>query len=110
VAEGAEPGARLRAVLEAYAAMTHGARGHHDGELAAFLHRDEQVVRAEKQLRDLIGGLLADAARAGDVRTDVSPAELATYCVHALAAARTLPSAQAVRRLVAVTLAGLAPS
>ena len=109
VAEQAEPGERLRAVLEAYAAMSRGSRGHHDAELAAFLHRDEQVVRAEKQLRDLIGSLLTEAAQSGEVRRDVSVEELATYCVHALAAARTLPSA-AVRRLVAVTLAGLAPA
>ena len=110
VAEQVEPSERLGAVLEAYAAMSHGSRGHHDADLAAFLHRDEQVVRAEKQLRDLIGGLLTDAAQAGAVRTDVSVEELVTYCVHALAAARTLPSAAAVRRLVAVTLAGLAPA
>jgi AcrR family transcriptional regulator len=110
VAQEAEPGERLRAVLEAYAAMLHGSRGHHDAELAAFLHRDEQVVRAEKRLRDVLGGLLSEAAQSGQVRTDVSAAELATYCVHALAAARTLPSAAAVRRLVAVTLAGLAPA
>jgi AcrR family transcriptional regulator len=110
VAHGARRGDRLRAVLEAYARMSHASRGHHDAELAAFLHRDEQVVRAEKQLRDLIGRLLADAARSGDVRADVSPAELATYCVHALAAARALRSTAAVRRLVGVTLAGLAPA
>src|ERR687894_674881 len=40
VAEGAEPGERLRAVLEAYAAISHDTRGRHDAELAAFLHRD----------------------------------------------------------------------
>jgi len=108
VAREAEPGERLGAVLEAYAAMSHGSRGHHDAELAAFLHRDEQVMRAEKQLRDLIGGLLTEAAQSGEIRTDISAAELTTYCVHALAAARRLPSAAAVRRLVAVTLAGLA--
>ena len=110
VAQEAEPGDRLRAVLESYAAMSHGSRGHHDAELAAFLHRDEQVVRAEKQLRDLIGELLTEAAQAGKVRTDVSAEELATYCVHALAAARMLPSGAAVRRLEAVTLAGLEPA
>lgn len=110
IAEHAGPQNRLRAVLEAYAVMSHGSRGHHDAELAAFLHRDEQVVRAEKQLSDLIGRLLTDAARTGEVRSDVSASELATYCVHALAAARTLPSRAAVRRLVTVTLAGLALS
>jgi AcrR family transcriptional regulator len=37
------------------------------------------------------------------------PAELASYCLHALAAAASLPSKAAVHRLVAVTLAGLDP-
>ena len=97
-------------MLEAYAAMSHGSRGHHDAELAAFLHRDAEVVRAETQLRNLIGRCLSEAAKSCAVRTDVSAEELAAYCVHALAAARTLPSAAAVRRLVAVTLAGLAPA
>ena len=40
-------------------------------------------------------------------RTDIEPAELAAYCLHALSAAATLPSPAAVRRLVSVTLAGL---
>ena len=35
--------------------------------------------------------------------------ELASYCLHALAAASSLPSAAAIRRLVTVTLAGLRP-
>ena len=46
---------------------------------------------------------------AGDIRTDVSPGELATYCLHALTAASSLPSKAAVRRLVTVILAGLRP-
>lgn len=61
------------------------------------------------QLTRLIRDLLADAVRTGDLRDDIAPGELATYCIHALAAARTLPSKAAVRRLVAVTLAGLRP-
>ena len=43
------------------------------------------------------------------VRTDVATEELASYCLHALGAARSLPSKAAVRRLVEVTLAGLRP-
>lgn len=98
---------RLEAVLEAYALIAHESHGHHDAELAAFLHRDEQVVRAERELREMIRDLLIEATVAGNVRTDVAPDELASYCLHALAAARTLPSKAAVRRLVEVTLAGL---
>jgi AcrR family transcriptional regulator len=103
-----EPGERLRAVLEAYALIAHELQGHHDAELAAFLHRDEQVTRAQHQLRKMIRDLLTEGAEKGDVRDDVSPDELASYCLHALAAAGSLPSKAAVRRLVAVTLAGLA--
>jgi hypothetical protein len=58
----------------------------------------------------MIRDLLAEAAAAGEVRGDVAPVELAAYCVHALVAAGTLPSKAAVRRLVAVTLAGLRPA
>jgi AcrR family transcriptional regulator len=99
---------RLEAVLEAYALISHH-RGHHGTELAAFLHRDEHVARAQQQLIDLIRDLLAEAQEASDVRDDVAPDELASYCLHALAAASGLPSEAAVRRLVTVTLAGLRP-
>ena len=98
---------RLEAVLEAYALIAHESHAHHDAELAAFLHRDEQVVRAEHELRDMIRDLLVEATAAGTVRTDVGPDELASYCLHALAAARGSPSKAAARRLVEVTLAGL---
>jgi AcrR family transcriptional regulator len=100
---------RLEAVLEAYAMIAHESHGHHDAELAAFLHRDEQVARAEHQLRDMVRVLISDAAAVGEARDDVTPDELARYCLHALAAASSLPSRAAVRRLVSVTLAGLRP-
>jgi len=102
-------GERLAAVLEAYAFIAHESHGHRDSELAALLHRDEQVDRAEQRLREIARGLLAQASRVGAVRDDVSPAELATYCIHALAGASSLPSKAAVRRLVDVTMAGLRP-
>ncbi len=96
-------------MLEAYALISHESRGHHDTELAAFLHRDEQVARAQQQLRDMIQDLLTEAAEAGAVRDDVAPDELASYCLHALAAASSLPSKAAVSRLVTVTVDGLRP-
>jgi hypothetical protein len=96
-------------VLEAYALISHESKGHRDTELAALLHRDEQVIVAEKHLRNMIGDLLAEPARTGDIRDDVAPGELATYCLHALTAASSLPSKAAVHRLVEVTLAGLHP-
>jgi AcrR family transcriptional regulator len=102
-----DPGRRLEAVLSAYALITQQSRGHHDTELAAFLHRDHQIAEAQGELRDLIRELLVEAARTGDVRSDVTPDELANYCLNALAAARGLPSRDAVARLVAITLAGV---
>jgi AcrR family transcriptional regulator len=105
----AEPGARLEAVLRAYATISHHSREHHDTELVTLLHHDEQITHAQQQLRDLVQQLVAEGARTGDLRDDVAPDELASYCLHALTAARDLPSTAAVHRLVAVTLTGLRP-
>jgi AcrR family transcriptional regulator len=105
----ADVGERLEAVLEAYALLSRPAHGHQDAGFAGLLHRSEQVARAERQVHQLIRDLVAAAAKAGAVRDDVPPDELASYCVHALAATSDLPSKTAVRRLVTVTLAGLRP-
>jgi AcrR family transcriptional regulator len=102
-------GERLKAVLEAYALITHETHGHHNRELAALLHRDEQVAGAQQELRRMIRDLLIDGAETAELRDDVAPEELASYCLHALSAAGSLPSKAAVRRLVAVTLTGLRP-
>jgi AcrR family transcriptional regulator len=104
-----DPWERLEAVLEAYALISRQSRGHYDRDLAAFLHRDDQVARAQQQLRGMIRDLLSKAAETGAVRGDVAPDELASYCLHALSAASSLPSKTAIRRLVTVTLAGLHP-
>jgi AcrR family transcriptional regulator len=108
--QAGDPGQRLEAVLEAFALISHESHKHHDTELAAFLHRDQQVARAEQRLRHMIRDLVAEGAEAGVLRNEVPPDELASYCLHALAAARGLTSKTAVRRLVTVTLAGLRPS
>nr|WP_274562839.1 TetR/AcrR family transcriptional regulator [Streptomyces spiramyceticus] len=100
---------RLAAVLERYALISHYRGRHGNDELAALLHRGEHVAHAQQQLIDLFRDLLAEAATSGHLRDDVTPDELARYCLHALGAAGTLPSEAAVRRLVAVTLAGLRP-
>jgi hypothetical protein len=78
-------------------------------ELAALLHRGVHVTQAQQQVHDMIKDLLIEAAATGDVRGDVAPDELASYCLHALTAASSLPSKAAVHRLVTVTLAGLRP-
>lgn len=102
-----DPGERLQAVLQAYALLSRGSHDHHDPALVAFLHRDERVAGAQRQLRGMIRDLLAEGAATGDLREDVAPDELASFCLHALAAAGDLPSEAAVRRLVTVILAGL---
>lgn len=104
--DSADPSRQLEAVLEAYALIQ---RQHlnHGTELAALMHQGEHVTRAQHELHAFLTGLLAQAAAAGDIRNDMPPAELATYCLHALTAASSMPSDDAARRLVAVTLAGL---
>jgi len=105
--DAAVPAGRIEAVLTAFALIQHQ---HHDTELpVALLHRGEHVARARRQLQDLVSDLLAEGAAVGSVRSDIAPDELAGYCLHALTAAGNLPSEAAVRRLLAVTMAGLRP-
>jgi AcrR family transcriptional regulator len=99
--------ARLEVVVETYAFITH--ERPHGTELAALVHRGEHIDRAEQQLSELFRNLLAEGAKAGVVRDDVAPDELASYCLHGLAAASSLPSKAAVHRLVKVVMAGLQP-
>ncbi|MEU1596022.1 TetR/AcrR family transcriptional regulator [Streptomyces sp. NPDC005708] len=101
-------GERLEAVLEAYAFIQQQ-RHAHGGELSALLHRGGHVAHAEQHLRRFLRDLLNEGVEAGEVRGDVSPDELAGYCLHALAGAGALTSKAAVKRLVTVTLAGLRP-
>jgi len=98
---------RLETVLEEYALIEHKRNA---TELAALLHRGEHAVRAQQHLSDIIRGLLSEAAKTGEIRDDVAPEELASYCLHALAAAGGMQSEAAVRRLVKVTLTGLQPT
>jgi AcrR family transcriptional regulator len=104
--------AGLAAVLETYALLSgHASHGHHEAALTAFLHRDEHgsKQRALHKVADLFREVIAEAAASGQVRDDVPPAELASYCINALSAARALNSDAAVRRLIAVVLSGLQP-
>jgi AcrR family transcriptional regulator len=100
---------RLERVLEAFALISRGSRDHHDAELVAFLHRDERVARAQHHVHEMIRELLTEAAKTGDIRDDVSPDELAGYCLNALAGASRQRSRATVRRLLTVTLDGLRP-
>ena len=98
---------RLGAVLEEYALIQHDVGLAHDSTLVSQLHRGEHVGRAHNRLRDFIKDLISEAADTDQLRKDVAAGELADYCLHALSAARELPTKPAVRRLVKVTLSGL---
>jgi AcrR family transcriptional regulator len=102
------PMARLRSVLEAYARICRQRRRHGGDALAAALHRGAHVDRQEQQLRDLVAGLLTEAAAAGAVRTDVPTEELASYCVCAMAAASDSRTAAPITRLVDLVCGSLA--
>jgi AcrR family transcriptional regulator len=105
----AGPGRQLEAVLEAYALIQHQHQQHRT-ELAALLHKGEHVTRAQHQLHAFLTGLLTQAAETGNIRDDIPPGELASYCLHALTAASSLPDQAAARRLVTITLTGLRPA
>jgi AcrR family transcriptional regulator len=105
-----DAGERLGAVLEAYALLSQESHRHHDTELAAFMHRGDQLAQPQKQLHRMIRDLVAEGADAGQLRDDVAAEELASYCLHAVTAAAGMPSKAAVRRLVTVILAGLHPT
>lgn len=98
---------RLTAVLETLATGQHR---RHAGALDVVLHRGGHVAQAHEHVHAVIRELIAEAAQAGDVRSDVAPAELASYCVAALTASRTLPSMVAVHRLVEIVVGSLRPS
>jgi hypothetical protein len=69
-------------VLEAWALISYESKGHRDTELAALLHRDEQVIVAEPHLRNMIRDLLAEGAKTDAIRSDIQPGELASFCLH----------------------------
>jgi len=105
--QGGPPAEQLEAVLTAYAFIAFH-RGRQDAEIAALVHRGEPIARAQQQLLSLFRDLLAEAAAAGALRDDITPDELANYCLHALTAAGDLPAEPAaVHRLVQITLAGM---
>jgi len=95
---------RLEELARSYAHICQMRERHGAEDLGRLLHGGDQVGQAERQLHDLFQGLLSEAAAAGDVREDVPVDELASYCIHALAAAGGMTTEAAVRRLVDVTL------
>lgn len=101
VETGQDPLEGLRTVLTAYAFSER-----HSAELPE-LHAAEHASDARQKLLGFVRDLVSEGVAGGVLRDDVPPVELAGYCLHALAAARALPSRDAVDRLVDVTMAGL---
>jgi AcrR family transcriptional regulator len=103
-----DPRGAVDTVLGAYALLVYErARQSGGTDVAVLVHQGDHVVAIEKRLRRFLGDLLAEGARAGQVRSDVATGELANYCLHALGAAANAPNRPAVQRLVDLTLAGL---
>jgi AcrR family transcriptional regulator len=103
-----DPADRLPAVLTGYGFISRH-RGAHPGDLASFLHRGTPLEPPQRQLLALITDLIAEAADAGVVRGDVVPSQLASYALHALAAANDLPTDASVHKLVALVIDALRP-
>lgn len=101
---------RLEAVLTAFALISFHRGRHGRPDLSALLHRADGMEGAEEKLRRLFRDLIAEAGKAGAIRNDVNPDELAAYCHHALGAAGDAQSEAAARRLAAVTITGLRKS
>ena len=111
LAEGpGEPAIRLRSALEAYERICRQRARHGGDAMSAALHHSPEVQQSERQLRDLLAGLVAEAAAAAVVRSDVPARELASFCVHALTAAVDIESAATVGTLVDLVWAALSPA
>ena len=96
---------RVGAVLQAYAVIRFEiAHQGHGPDLSALFLQHGGVAGTEDHLRQFLARLLAEGVEAGWVRSDVAPAELANFCVSALAGAGSLPSKAAVARLVNMTI------
>jgi AcrR family transcriptional regulator len=102
--DGRPPVERLEAVLGELAAIYFE---HHGSELAALLHHGPHIAQAEQRLNATLHALIGEAVDDDAVRDDVPVDELVAYITHALGAASTLPSRNAVRRLVATTMTGI---
>jgi AcrR family transcriptional regulator len=100
----ANPGTRLRAVLDAY--LRNAFSHEHYG---ATMPGNTHVLHARAHMRDFLARIIAEAAEVGVVRADVPADELAAYALAALDAAQTSTKKAATGRLLELVLSGLAP-
>lgn len=97
---------QLEAVLHAYAFLSHS--GHGDAQ-AARLHQSGHAGNARQNLQAFLAALIKEGAELAVFRTDLTPEELATFCLHALEASAELTSPEAVLRLVNLTVDAIRP-
>ncbi|MFD5278115.1 TetR/AcrR family transcriptional regulator [Pseudarthrobacter sp. NPDC058362] len=102
-AAGGDPRRQLEQVLRIHAMVVHR---HHDSAIAAVLQQSGALQHKEQFLEVI----LRKAADDGTIRTDIAPAELTRFCLHALAAAAQAGSEAEVDRLVRLTLDALEAS
>ncbi|HEX5087824.1 MAG TPA: TetR/AcrR family transcriptional regulator [Nocardioides sp.] len=100
---------RLRRVLAAYAESRQHSSHEDAADLVASLHASQTVHHHLEQLTRVVEGLIETAARDGDARGDVPPAELATFALAAMSSAAHSKSKNAISRLLAVTFDALSP-
>jgi len=98
---------RLRTLLPHYARICHYRARHGSADLSALLHQSTEVNEAEGRLHELFTRVIEAAATDGGVRTDITPRELADYCLHALGAAARTTDESAVGRIVDLTMSAL---
>lgn len=99
---------RLEAALGAYGAIIYSvARKHYGTDLVTLVHQGPPIDQAEHKLGHLVQDLIAEGVKAGEIREDVPPLELAHFCIKAVGGSGGLQSEAAVRRLVTVTIDGL---
>lgn len=103
------PGEALARVLGGYARISFHRGKSAAPDLQALVHSGQDNVSNTDKLRELFTTVITDAQASGEVRRDVAAAELAAYCVHALAAAGDLSAEAALDGLVRVVEAGLRP-
>jgi AcrR family transcriptional regulator len=90
----------LQSVLEAYALMIYDRRAYEAPHLHNSPHSDHAQQHLEAFIADLIRGTSGDHATLG-------PEDLARYCIHAVGAAASLSSRDAVPLLVEATVRGI---
>lgn len=100
-----DPFSALTTVLESYAEIRYQ---HHAGHLDAVVGGDGRLHEGHDDLHGYVTGLVAAAAEQGSIRHDVAAIELATFCLSALDGVGRLRSKAAAKRLVGLTLDGLA--